>query len=66
MKTSKTYRRKELAATISLLLAAYPTVYAQEQADGKQAQAPNARGEIATGNAPEGREREVQATLSTT
>jgi len=33
MKTSKTYRRKELAATISLLLAAYPTVYAQEQAD---------------------------------
>ena len=33
MKTSKTYRRKELAATIALLLAAYPTVYAQEQAD---------------------------------
>ena len=33
MNTSKTYRRKELAATIALLLAAYPTVYAQEQAD---------------------------------
>lgn len=31
MKTSKTYRRKELAATISLLLAACPTVYAQDQ-----------------------------------
>jgi iron complex outermembrane receptor protein len=33
MKTSKTFRRKELAATISLLLAAYPTVYAQDQGE---------------------------------
>jgi iron complex outermembrane receptor protein len=33
MKTSKTFRRKELAATISLLLAAYPTAYAQDQGE---------------------------------
>jgi len=33
MKTSRTIRRKELAATISLLLAAGPAAYAQEQAE---------------------------------
>lgn len=31
MSSTKTFRRKELAATISLLLAAYPTAYAQDQ-----------------------------------
>jgi len=31
MKTRKTFRRKELAATISMLLAAYPAAYAQAQ-----------------------------------
>ena len=31
MKTTKPFRRKELAATISLLLAAYPAAYAQAQ-----------------------------------
>jgi iron complex outermembrane receptor protein len=31
MNTTKTFRRKELAATISLLLAACPTAYAQDQ-----------------------------------
>jgi iron complex outermembrane receptor protein len=37
MKTRKTFRRKELAATISLLLAAYPAAYADEQAQGTDA-----------------------------
>jgi iron complex outermembrane receptor protein len=36
MNTSKTIRRKELAATISLLLAAPSTLLAQDQADADQ------------------------------
>ena len=39
MKTSKPFRRKELAATISLLLAAYPAAYAQAQDAQDQAAA---------------------------